>query len=62
MSNKKTKGCANCGGPFGMVRKARWGKQFCSTSCRDAHSPSTPLWRLSWLRALFPGMFREKSV
>jgi len=28
--------CAHCSGPFGLVRRRRAGRQFCSASCMDA--------------------------
>ena len=30
--------CANCGGPFGLVRRRRGGKQFCSGKCAEQYA------------------------
>ena len=27
--------CAHCNGPFGMIRRRRSGRQFCSVGCMD---------------------------
>ena len=29
--------CAHCHGPFGMVRRRRSGRQFCSVACMDGY-------------------------
>jgi hypothetical protein len=31
----RRKGCARCGNPFGLVRRRRHGRQFCSVACMD---------------------------
>lgn len=30
--------CAQCGGPFGLIRRQRAGKQFCSAQCVAEYS------------------------
>lgn len=32
------KRCAQCGKPFGLIRRRRAGKQFCSARCVDDHA------------------------
>ena len=32
--------CAQCGGPFGLTRRHRAGKQFCSTRCMTEYKGS----------------------
>jgi hypothetical protein len=29
--------CAHCNGPFGMIRRRRSGRQFCSVACMDGY-------------------------
>ena len=41
--------CAHCGGPFGLTRRQRAGKQFCSAKCMAAsgaggQAPAWPRW------------------
>ena len=31
----RRKRCGQCGGPFGLMRRRRAGKQFCSQKCAD---------------------------
>lgn len=31
------KRCAHCHGPFGLIRRRRSGRQFCSIACMDGH-------------------------
>jgi hypothetical protein len=31
----RRKRCGQCGGPFGLMRRLRAGKQFCSQKCAD---------------------------
>jgi hypothetical protein len=34
----RRKRCVQCGGPFGLMRRRRAGKQFCSQKCADQHA------------------------
>jgi hypothetical protein len=34
----RRKRCVHCGGPFGLMRRRRAGKQFCSQKCADQHA------------------------
>ncbi len=34
------KRCAQCGKPFGLVRRRRAGKHYCSAVCMDKHAAS----------------------
>jgi hypothetical protein len=34
----RRKCCVQCGGPFGLMRRRRAGKQFCSQKCADQHA------------------------
>ena len=38
VQDRPSKRCAHCGGPFGLVRRRRAGKQFCSARCVDDHA------------------------
>jgi hypothetical protein len=29
--------CAQCHGPFGLIRRRRGGRQFCCSACMEAH-------------------------
>ena len=31
------KRCARCGGPFGLIRRRRAGRQFCCSACMEAY-------------------------
>jgi hypothetical protein len=34
----RRKRCGQCGGPFGLMRRRRAGKQFCSQKCAEQHA------------------------
>jgi hypothetical protein len=36
--DRRRKRCVQCGGPFGLMRRRRAGKQFCSQKCADQHA------------------------
>lgn len=36
----RRKRCAQCGKPFGLIRRRRAGKQFCSARCAEQHADS----------------------
>lgn len=34
----RRKRCGQCGGPFGLIRRRRGGKQFCSAKCAEQNA------------------------
>ena len=45
--------CAQCHGPFGLVRHLHWGRQFCSKDCVAAWLEGMHLKRQAWWKWLY---------